>query len=83
MNEVPVDFAFKESVSLESLESGMRAVESNKKITMALLAVALGRIKREKLYLSAAQNFKEYLELERTDLSYRKDIYLATVGGKF
>jgi len=34
MNEVPADFAFQESASLESIESGMRAVESNIKFAL-------------------------------------------------
>jgi hypothetical protein len=83
MNEVPIDFALKEKVSLESIEDGMRAVESNMKIALAILAVSLGRIKRDGLYREVAPNFKSYLQRERTTLSYQKAIHLAAVGEKF
>ncbi len=83
MNEVPVDFAFSKEATLESIEDGMRAVESNIKIALAILAVSLGRIKREGLYLKVAPDYKAYLKQERTSLGYRKAISLTTVGEKF
>lgn len=83
MVNIPADFAFQDSATLESLESGMRAVEGNIKIALAILAVTLGRIKREQLFLSVAPNFKAYLQQERTDLSYRKAVHLASIGVKF
>ncbi len=83
MTEVPADFAFEKTATLESIEDGMRAVESNIKIALAILAVSLGRIKRESLYLKVAPNFKAYLSKERTSLPYKRAIHLATIGEKF
>lgn len=83
MNEVPIDFALKDDVNLESIEDGMRAVESNMKIAVAILAVSLGRIKKDGLYRAVAPNFKSYLQRERTTLSYQKAVHLAAVGEKF
>jgi len=83
MDEIPADFAFKTTVTLHSLEDGMLAVESNIKIGIAILAVSLGRIKREGLYLSVAPSFKHYCHLERTNLTYPKAIHLAAVGEKY
>lgn len=83
MTEVSVDFAFAENATLESIEEGIRVVESNIKLAMAVMAVALGRIKREGLFYKVAPSFKAYLERERTDLSYQKAIHLAAVGEKF
>ncbi|MBF9018842.1 MULTISPECIES: hypothetical protein [unclassified Oceanispirochaeta] len=83
MNEIPADFAFKDNVTLESIEEGMRAVEDNIKFGLAILAVSLGRIKRDVLYYSVAGSFKEYIFLERTNLSYRKALHLAAIGENF
>ena len=83
MTEIPADFAFHESVTLEYLEDGMRAVEQNIKFALAVLAIALGRIKTDLLYLSVAPDFKSYLIQERTDLKYRKAVHLSTIGIKF
>lgn len=83
MNEIPADYAFKDNASLESIEEGMKAVEANMKFGLAILAVSLGRIKRDALYYSVAGSFKEYIFLERTNLSYRKALHLAAIGENF
>ena len=83
MNEVSADFPFKENATLESIEAGMRAVESNIKFGLAILSVSLGRIKRDALYYSVAGSFKEYIAMERTNLSYRKALHLAAIGENF
>jgi hypothetical protein len=83
MIEVPADFVFEETATLTSLEEGMRAVESNVKFATAILAASLGRIKREALYKDIAPNFKNYVQRQRTTLSYQNAIHLAAIGEKF
>lgn len=83
IEEVEADFPFNEIATLESIEMGMRAVEDNVRFGMALLAVSLGRIKRERLYSSVASDFKSYLVLERTNLSYSKAIHLSAIGQNY
>ncbi len=81
--EVPVDFAFEDNATLESLEEGIREIGDQIKLGHAFIAVALGRVKKDKLYLKVAVDFKRYLELERLDLSYQRAIYLADIGEKY
>ncbi len=81
--EFEIDYPFKESVTLAGIESVMRMIENDIKISMALLAVSLGRIKRDGLFYDVASNFKEYIRLERTNLSYQKAIHLSEIGLKY
>jgi hypothetical protein len=83
MTEIPADFYDEENVTLEFMENNMRAIEQNIKIGIALIAVALGRIKRESLFLQVAPNWKAYLLQERTDMSYQKAVKLSAAGEKF
>lgn len=83
MEEIPGDYPFHEETSLEYLEEGMRAVEKNIEFGLTLMAVSLGRIKKDGLYLSIAPNFKAYLKLERTSLSYRNAVRLASIGERY
>lgn len=83
MTEIPGDFAFRQGATLESLEEGIRAVVSDQKTYMALLAVAFGRIKEERLYLRVAISFKAYCRLDRVGVPYRQSQALANAGSRY
>ncbi len=80
IDEIPQDFAFKEQTTLESLENGIRAIEGNVKVGLAIIAVSLGRVRREKLYLSLCSDFKTYCRMDRFDMSYNKLLHLSIIG---
>ena len=80
IEEISLDFAFKEETSLENLEMGIRAIESNVKIGLAIIAVSLGRVRREKLYLSLCSDFKSYCRMDRFNMSYNKLLHLSIIG---
>ena len=80
IEEISLDFAFKEETTLENLEQGIRAIESNIKVGLAIIAVSLGRVRREKLYLSLCPDFKSYCRLDRFNMSYNKLLHLSIIG---
>ena len=80
IEEISLDFAFKEHTTLECLEDGIRAIEGNVKVGLAVIAVSLGRVRREKLYLSLCRDFKTYCRMDRFDMSYDKLLHLSIIG---
>lgn len=68
--------------TLESIESGIEQFEHIIKGSSVAVALGLGQIKRDKLYLDVAQTFEEYIELRRTALNKRSVLTYATIGEK-
>ena len=69
--------------SLGEVEDFMRSVEHGIKKGMAHLAVSLGIIKTESLYLEICPSFRQYILLERTNLKYKEAVRLARIGENY
>jgi len=68
------------SENLESIEYGILELESVIKGSMVAIALGLGRIKMDKLYLEIAGSFKEYLTLRRMNINQSTAYGLAKAG---
>ena len=82
-DEIPASAVFDKSATLADLEGFALAVRDDVKLYMALLAIALGRILLEHLFLRVAPSFKAYCRLERCGIAYPQAHKLATAGRRF